>query len=68
MADQVGPERWQPVKLILSPSVYDCYVLAFDVTGLFQALSKSTQPGRDHFGRSGIEKPDDRRCELLSAC
>src|SRR5262249_51749262 len=47
---------------------YDHYVLALDVAGLFQALSKPTQPRCDHFGRSGIEKPDDRRCMLLSAC
>ena len=46
--NQVGRHRWQPVKLIFSSSADDRYVLAFDVTDLFQALSKSTQPDRDH--------------------
>ena len=51
--------------LILSPTVYDCYVLAFDVAGFLQTLSKSTQPGRHHLGRSGIQKPDNGQRELL---
>src|SRR5262249_34438231 len=64
-SNQVVRQRRQPINLILSPSVYDCYVLAFDVAGFLQTLSESTQPARYHLGRSGVEKPDNGRCELL---
>ena len=40
-ADQFRRQRRQPSWLTLGPAVIDCDVLAFDISGLFEALAKS---------------------------
>jgi hypothetical protein len=53
-ANKIGRQLRQSIKLILGPAVDDRYVLALDITSLFQALAKCSQPFRDRIGRSGV--------------
>ena len=42
--DQIGRQRRQSVILAVCKTIFDRHVLAFDVAGLFQALSDAGQP------------------------
>ena len=43
-ADEIGRQRRQAVILAVCKAIFDPHVLAFDVTGLLQALSDAGQP------------------------
>src|SRR5262249_4270996 len=42
-ANQFSRQLRQPIDLILSPSVFNRHVLAFDIAGVFETLAKSAQ-------------------------
>src|SRR5262245_11484562 len=42
-ADQFEHQRWQSVVFALGPAVFNRNVLALDISGLLQALTKSSQ-------------------------
>jgi hypothetical protein len=53
--------------LTVGPPVFDRHVLARDIAGLFQALTKAAQAIRDHLSRSVVEESDHRHRRLLRA-
>ena len=55
-ANQFGRQRRQPIVLTLRPAVFDRNVLALDIAGLLQALSKSAQTVREASGM-GVRNP-----------
>ena len=46
------------------PTIFDGHVLALDITGVFEALTKSAQTLRVAVGRYGAEEPNHRHCLL----
>ena len=66
-ANQIGRQRRQPIELILGPAVFDRHVLALDIAGVFEALTKSAQTLRVAVGRYGAEESDHRHRRLLRA-
>src|SRR5262249_15566724 len=58
----------QSIEPVFPPAVDDCYIVAFDVTGLLEALAKSAQSVSHRVGRPGVEEGDHRHCRLLRAC
>jgi len=66
--DQFGRQRGQPIELIVSPAVFDRHVLALDVAGVLQALTKSAQTIGEPIRRCGVEKSDHRHRCLLRPC
>ena len=65
--NQFGRQRRQPTDFIVSPTIFDRDVLAFDEARLFQALAECAYPIRIAVGRCGVEKPNHRHCRLLRA-
>src|SRR5262249_17474201 len=55
----------QPIELILGPAVFDRYVLALDIAGVFEPLAKSAQTIHQRVRRPAVEHPDHRHCGLL---
>jgi hypothetical protein len=66
-ANQIGRQRRQLFELIFGPPVFDRHVLALDITGVFEALTKSAQTLRLAVGRYGAEEPDHWHRQLLRA-
>ena len=56
-ADQFGRQRRQPIHLILGPAVFDRHVLALDIAGVFQALTKCAQTVAYVSGDAGWRNP-----------
>src|SRR5215831_8600837 len=50
--------KLKPIELTLRPAVFDRYVLAFNIAGVFEALTKSAQTLRIPIRRCRIEKPN----------
>jgi hypothetical protein len=50
---------------LLGPAVVDRHVLALDIAGFFEALAKSAQSPGNRFGRSDLQKSDDRHRRFL---
>src|SRR5262245_1800484 len=50
-----------------APAVLDRHVVAFNVTDLAEALSKSDRPGRARLSSSAVEPTDHRHRRLLRA-
>src|SRR5262249_21760594 len=66
-ANQVRRQLGQSIEPVFPPAVDDCYIVAFDVTGLLEALAKSAQSVPHRVGRPGVEEGDHRHCRLLRA-
>src|SRR5262249_31808815 len=66
-ANQFGRQRRQSIDLIVSPAVFDCYVLTLDIAGILQALPKSAQTLGRPVRRCGVEEPNNRHRRLLRA-
>src|SRR5262249_49778232 len=64
-ASQFSRQCPQPIALIFGPPVSNVHVLIFDIPGVFEALEKSTQTGRQRVRRPGIDKPNHRHWSLL---
>src|SRR5262249_27766036 len=64
---QFGRQRRQSIRLILSPAVFNGHVLARDIAGFRQPLSKCAQMVSGRIGRSGVQIPDHPHCRLLRA-
>jgi hypothetical protein len=64
-ANQFGNERREPIVSTLCPPVFNCHVLAFDVTGILQASAKSGEVLAVGFERCEVKKPDHGRRGLL---
>jgi hypothetical protein len=64
-ADKFSGQQRKPFDSIVCPPVHNCYVLALDVTGIFQALAKSSQSVFRRVRGPGIEISDNRYCWLL---
>src|SRR5262249_59414116 len=64
-ANQIGRQRRQPAKLIVGPAVFDRYVFALDIAGIFEATAKSAQTVREPVGRLAVEESDHRHRSLL---
>jgi hypothetical protein len=45
-ANQFACQCRQSIKLILGPAIFDCHVFAFDIAGVFEALTKCAQQVR----------------------
>ena len=63
--NQLSRHRRRSVILPLQPPVLDPHVLALDVAGFLQSLSKCRHVRRERPGRSAVEKADHRHCRLL---
>ena len=63
--NQFGRHLRQSISLICGPAVYDRYVIALDIAGVFETLVKSTQTLRGPLRRCGVEEPDHRHRWLL---
>src|SRR5262249_22931021 len=66
-ANQFGRQRRQSIDLIVSPAIFDCYVLTLDIAGILQALPKSAQTLGRPVRRCGVEEPNNRHRRLLRA-
>jgi hypothetical protein len=66
--DEIGREARQPVKMTLSPAVFDGNVLAVNVAGFRQSFAKSGLDVRVRIQCSDIEETDHRLGRLLRAC
>jgi hypothetical protein len=64
-ANQIDRKLRQSIELTLSPAKFERNVLAFDVSGLLEALAKSAQIFREGFERCGVQKLDHRHRRLL---
>src|SRR5262249_6291493 len=65
-ANEIGGKLRQSIKLILGPAVDDRYILALDITSLFQALAQCSQSARHRsIWRPAVEQPDHRHRRLL---
>src|ERR1700676_2065267 len=53
---QIGRHSRQPIVLPLRPAVFDQHGLAFDITGLAQALAEYSDHIGTRLGRSNMEK------------
>jgi hypothetical protein len=67
-AGEIGRQLRQSVKLILGPAVYDLHVLAVDIAGLFQALTKRAQPTHHRLWRPAVQESNHRHLRLPSTC
>src|SRR5262249_12270120 len=67
-AHQFTGQRRQLIILTVRPAIFDCYVLALDMTRLLQGLSKRAQTLHVVLKRCGSEEADHRECRLLRAC
>src|SRR6266566_3748485 len=65
--NQMGRHRWQPIKAVPRPMVFNHYVTAINITLLAQPFEKGRQLPRVTLRRIGVEKPYDRHCRLLRA-
>src|SRR6266508_3347087 len=68
-ANQIDRKLRQSIELTLSPAKFERNVLAFDVSGLLEALAKSAQIFREGFERCGVRYGDHRhrRCARAAA-
>ncbi len=68
-ADQVGGQCWQLRQLSICPAVFDRHVLALNVAGLFEALTKPGQHGgvRSRRRTKRAEETNHRHRRLLRA-
>src|SRR5262249_12673825 len=65
--DEIGGQLRQSVKLALRPTVFDGYVSALDIAGLFEAPTERRY--RHRRGRGRVEEPDLRDdARLLRPC
>src|SRR5476651_1085199 len=55
----------QALVMIFRPTIFDRYILAFDVTDLAQPLTECRQEIRKGRGRCAVKKPDYRHRRLL---
>src|SRR6516165_8907549 len=65
MPDQVGRQRWQPIEVVVRPTIFNCDVAAFDIADLAEP---ATETGGDvYIGGLGAaaEKADHRHPALL---
>src|SRR5262249_26298193 len=67
-ANQVSRKFRQSFELTVSPAQFKRNVLAFDVSGLPEALAKSAQIIPEGLGRLGMQKSNHRHRRLLRAC
>jgi hypothetical protein len=65
--DQVGRQCWQPVVLLLRPTIFDRNVAAFDIAGFGKALAKRAQAASVPVRQCAAEEPDHRHGRLLGA-
>src|SRR5262244_2834191 len=65
LANQIGRKLRQSIELPVSPAKFERNVLAFDVSGLLEALAKSAQILREGFKRCGVENPNYWHRRLL---
>jgi hypothetical protein len=63
-ANDLRRQRGQPIELVLGPAVFNCHVLALDITGFFEALAKSPQKIRNRVVRLAAEEHDHRHLLL----
>jgi hypothetical protein len=54
----------QSIIVALSPTIFDCHIVTFDITGLHEALPKAKQTVLEFVGRFSAKKPDHRHCCL----
>src|SRR4029453_13311756 len=66
-ANQIDRKLRQSIELTLSPAKFERNVLAFDVSGLLEALAKSAQIFREGFERWGGQKLAPRARRPLRA-
>jgi hypothetical protein len=66
-ANQIGRKLWQSIDLTVSPAVFERNILAFDVSGLLEALPKSAQIIREGLKRCRVQKSNHRHRPLLCA-
>jgi hypothetical protein len=66
-ASQFERERRQLIIETLRRAIFDRHVLALNIAGVFEALTKCAQRLRIRLGRCGDEDPDHRHCRLLRA-
>ena len=64
-AGQFAHQHWQPVELVLGPTVFDRDVLAFGITALLQPCSKPAQSLGGYIGRLRVYEADHRHRRLL---
>src|SRR5262249_51229512 len=43
LADKVGGQRWRPIIVAFRPTVFDRYILSFDIAGFAQPLAERRQ-------------------------
>src|ERR1035437_10558317 len=65
--NQIGFHSRQSIVLAPRPTVFDRYILAFDITGFTQAMSEGGKPRRVCFGRRAVQHPNYRHRQLLRA-
>src|SRR5262249_21129535 len=53
---RIGRQIWQPIHLVLSPTIFDCYGVVFRVAALLKTSTKSAQAIPHSFNRSGVDK------------
>ena len=66
-AGQFARQHWQPVELVLGPTVLDRDVLAFGITALLQPWLKPAQASAVTSGDCGCDEADHRHRRLLRA-
>src|SRR4051812_45167620 len=66
--NQFRRKRRKLIDLVLSPAVFNRYVLAFDIAYPFEALTKGTQALCPPVKRLEVKKPNHRHRRLLRPC
>jgi hypothetical protein len=65
--NQFGRQRRQSIVLTFGPGIFNRYVLALNIAGVFETLAKCAQLVRDRVRLSGLKEPDHRHRLLLRA-
>src|SRR5215211_1016696 len=65
LANQIGRQRRQSIKLVLGPAIIDQDVLTLDIAGVLEALAKPARALRKTVRRYCTEKADHRYRRLL---
>jgi hypothetical protein len=63
--NEIGRHRRQAIIVALRPAVFDCHVLALDIAGFFQPLTKCGQHRPIPVRRRAIEESDHRHRRRL---
>src|SRR5262245_38927119 len=62
-----GRQFWQLIVLTLRPTIFDGYIVAFDIADVLQSFSERGREVRTRLGRSLVEEPDYGHYRLLRA-